>query len=519
MMNRLRARIVALALLALACDSVLAASDRHVVLISDLHVGAGKDADGRWRRIEDFRWHDDFEAFLDRIAAQGQGRTDLVLAGDVFELWQSPAMVCSNDLAKPGCEIPDCHEDDTNLGCTEPEAQARLQHILRQHPGFVEAIRRFAARDDNRVHFIPGNHDAALLFAGVRAHLLDQFRGTKVAVHEQGYWLSADGQIYADHGHQFDEVNAFGGWPSPFVERDGTTYLRKPWGENMVQQFYNRYEHLLPIVDNLSDEQAGVHFAVKHVSVLRSAAAVGRFLRFFVFQQSLRQAWMALGDGSKVEWDLDEVRKKPVGFFLDVLAGDPDLSAAATQAQREGGIVFDRTQLTREELTALCAAKDNLATADKCPRRDKNLSALVKGTVLTDDQRKAAYLREALKAAAGQDGAIAAVYVHGHTHRAEGPAKLKLGDMRFGPAEVVVVNTGAFQRVASSAQLEALLEPTDKAKAKPALDLVPEDLPACYTYASIEPYKSKPQPQLRRWLRQSDGRYVTAPGRCLDPAP
>ncbi len=119
-------------------------------------------------------------------------------------------------------------ESDTELGCNESEALARLGHIVAQHPEFIDALRKFAVRGTNRVYIVPGNHDAALLFPTVRAYLQEKFSGARVQVIERGYWLSEDGTIYADHGHQFDEVNEFADWPNPFVQKNGVAYLRKP---------------------------------------------------------------------------------------------------------------------------------------------------------------------------------------------------------------------------------------------------------------------------------------------------
>jgi UDP-2,3-diacylglucosamine pyrophosphatase LpxH len=507
--------IAALSLL-LACGASIADTDRYVAFISDLHVGAGRQPNGDWKQTEDFRWQNDFNRFLDFISEGSKNKTDLVLVGDVFELWQSPTMTCSADLASPGCVVPDCNESDTEIGCSEPEARARLDYTLRQHRDFVDALRQFAARGANRVYFIPGNHDAALLFPDVRKLLLDNFKNLSVQVQDQGYWLSLDGQIYSDHGHQFDDVNTFTKWPRPFVQRNGVTYLRKPWGENMVQQFYNEYEEIFPIIDNLSDEKAGVAFAVEQVGFQRSELAVGKFLRFFLFQQSLRQAFIALGPDGKVDWDYGAVRSKSPAFFVEALNGDPKLAAMAREAQERGELHLDPATLTDEELQAICAAKDNLSGSEKCTRRSDKLSAAAKGALISDEQRMAVYLRKTLPEVAPANGTVASVYVFGHTHSAKPPTKLALGEMKYGSADVLYVNTGAFQRVASPSQITSILAGPAKNRAKSPLDLKPEDLPACYNYVWVEPYKGKPVPRLMRWAKGVDGVFRSSSGACLN---
>jgi UDP-2,3-diacylglucosamine pyrophosphatase LpxH len=495
-----------LVVLALCAGAAQAASDRHLVFVSDLHVGAGRLHDGRWNPIEDFRWQDDFDHFLQMVSERSGKKADLILAGDVFELWQSPTMSCSADIDHPGCKITDCNDADTEIGCSEKQALARLATVLAQHPLFIASLKRFASDGDNRVVLIPGNHDGALTFPALQAELLRRFAPARVSIAAAGYWLSPDGAVYSDHGHQFDDVNRFENWPKPFVKQGGQRYIVKPWGENMVQRFYNQYEAVFPIVDNLSDEKAGVRYAVHQAGFPDSQAAVRRFLRFFLYEESLRQAMRALGKPGAAGWDLATVAKKPAAFFLDVLP--PEERPAAGQAD------LVPSKLDKHELETICAAKDQMENTVKCPRPKQKLGAAAKGVLFSEEQRQRAYLLDVLpQVAAG--GALANVYVYGHTHRAVPPQPLALGEVGHGTAEVTVVNTGAFQRVASAAQIERILRQPRNA-GKRALDLVPEDLPACYTYVWIEPYSGRdPSPRLFRWLDNGEG-YQALEGSCLE---
>lgn len=63
---------------------------RYTAFISDLHFGIGRKADGSWDPKEDFRWPRALEGFLERISEEGHERVDLVIAGDLLELWQPP---------------------------------------------------------------------------------------------------------------------------------------------------------------------------------------------------------------------------------------------------------------------------------------------------------------------------------------------------------------------------------------------------------------------------------------------
>lgn len=67
-----------------------AGSDRLVVFASDLHFGVGQDASGKFDPTEDFRWPQALAGFLNYLSERGQQKVDLVILGDMLELWQPP---------------------------------------------------------------------------------------------------------------------------------------------------------------------------------------------------------------------------------------------------------------------------------------------------------------------------------------------------------------------------------------------------------------------------------------------
>src|SRR5262245_47299771 len=180
---------------------------RFVVIASDLHLGAGKGANGEWLPTEDFRWQDDFASFLRAIDEAGKGATDLVLNGDTFELWQSAT--------------DDCRHRDPALGCTEQETLDRLNRVIAAHTADISALGTFARSGTNRLILVPGDHDAALLLPAVAVLAGESFKAPGRVQVTRGYWLSADGAVYAEHGHQIPgDPYSFTNWPAPFVRRD-----------------------------------------------------------------------------------------------------------------------------------------------------------------------------------------------------------------------------------------------------------------------------------------------------------
>ena len=490
-----------------------AASDRTLVVVSDLHLGAGRDSAGQWRNIEDFRWHDDFVAFLGEIRKSGRDRVDLVLAGDVFELWQSPLMKCSADLRSVGCVVTDCTYDDADLGCEEQQALQRLRHVIGQHAATLDALKDFATQGENAVYVVPGNHDAALLFELLRKELQGHFSSPRVNVLSEGAWLSPDRKIVVEHGHQFDDLNSFPRWPQPFATREGKRYIVRPWGENMVQQFYNQYEQLMPIVDNLKSEADGARFAIEAAGLKPLGEAAGKFARFFLFESSVRQILTALGDEKgkpdeqKTRRYLATLRQKPPEFFLDVVYGDPQLARAVDVMGKDAFRALNVAELSDEELRAVCAVKDSLRDNGRkeiqpCPPPDENLGAALKGLFIHPDTIRAWYLRD-LRRKFIKDGnsVTPQVYIFGHTHVAKASVPQRVDDGAYGDFSIEVANTGAFQRVVTKEQVRRILAEKKKTKADATFfDLRPEDLPACYSFIYVGPYANNPgRPELRRW--------------------
>lgn len=263
------------------------ATGRPVVVISDLHLGLGRGDSGAWDTYEDFRFGTEWASFLQLLdkasatatAEPGAG-TDLVLNGDVLELWQSRTIACKN-------KRPD-------LGCTQAEALGRTQQVIAAHRAELQALGQFAQRGDNRVYIVPGNHDGALLFPAVGQALLSAIGAPRerVSITGTGYWISRDRAIYVDHGHQTGiDPNGFSGWPAPFRTVGDEQYIVRPWGEQFMQAFYDAYEDRYPIIDNIASEKDAVRFAIYREGPTGFVRAVGKFVGFTLLKTSWSQRW------------------------------------------------------------------------------------------------------------------------------------------------------------------------------------------------------------------------------------
>ena len=241
--------LTVLPVVARVSGSAQPAGQRAVVVLSDLHMGAGRDESGRWRREEDFRWAPEFSEFLRAIDAQHRSSVDLVLNGDTFDLPRA-----------------------------EAEALASLDRVLPAHTAELQALAAFATRGTNHVVLIPGDRDSALRFAKVAERVVRALQGSadRVVAASAGYWVSADGKVHAEHGHDI----RFRGQDS-----------------GALQELYDRLEAIYPSVDNVAVMGSGAKYALAADNTLASGDAAALVVRDALLNVSWQQFRMELDDG------------------------------------------------------------------------------------------------------------------------------------------------------------------------------------------------------------------------------
>ena len=506
------------------------ANPRLVTVIGDLHMGVGHDSSGVWHAFEDFRWHTEFGLFLEALAEQGGGANDLILNGDTFELWESVAT--------------DCRYDDLSIGCTETEALARLERVLAGHEPALSALARFANSGSNRLVIIPGDHDAALLFPAVAQRVVQVLGGSagRIEVRTAGFWASADGQIYAEHGHQIGtRASRFAAWPSPFIEHTGQRHIERPWGEQTVAAFYADQESRFPVIDNLADRGAGLWYGLSASGVTDAGDKAMAFLRYVLFRMPWSQFRVDLdaGDVQPPSWDLVAIRAQGATFLGDSLRDDHRFKPIALAALEDGRLTELMRELSDAEITALC---DYRAAVRRSRRRFERILTQFdpQGPVVTECPREPAtrgaafdYFWRARDLVFSRrlevvqewltdrgddpDAPPIAVFVHGHTHlvdwrqrvleiTSQGETVIVDGFSPVaGALAPVVVNGGAWQRSVTPVQLEALKQEHGLTDTELFEALRPEHLAPCYSFVQIEPYDETPVlPVIRYWRRGPD---------------
>jgi UDP-2,3-diacylglucosamine pyrophosphatase LpxH len=158
---------------------------RDVVIVSDLHLGA-----------HDNSFYDEaFSRFLHHLRGTS---ADLLLLGDALDFLEAR---------------PRATGARKRIDTSEGAARATLDWIGRRHAPFFAAIGRFAA-EGHRVHVVPGNHDVELLRTGAQARfreLVGAASGDRTGAGSVTFhpWIfHVPGLLYAEHGHQYHDINA-----------------------------------------------------------------------------------------------------------------------------------------------------------------------------------------------------------------------------------------------------------------------------------------------------------------------
>lgn len=482
-------------------DGAAVSESRSTFVISDLHMGLGYvNADRReWNPTEDFRWPNALKGFLDMISEVGEGRADLVIAGDFLELWQPPDHIRCEGLG-------------ADYGCTVEELEEITRIVVDAHRNEFAELAAFAARDDNCVIIIPGNHDAALLIDSVWQLVESNLAADAGCVRRvgSGVWVSSDGWIVVEHGHQISpDPNRYSNWPMIVRRQDGKRYVQRPWGERFVQRVFNEEEKEFPLIDNLSPMSAGVRYRLAGQSRRETAADIAHFLKFNLLETSVRQEAAYLGEqgGDSVSVDVNMGRNLGYKLFLAALpTEDPfaqrlrDCSGNWSELCSElNRMTLDSERISDDEVKTLC---------EQAIARGRNVCWPTLGGLLVRAVRPGKHIIRSHIAERWRTSPRLQSFVYGHTHSFEKEWSLRLP----GDYPATVSNSGAFQRVIDDAGFDEIADSLGVSPGDLLRLQALEQLPPCYTFVQLTNRDGRLSTSLKAWYMEESG-----PGLVTDP--
>lgn len=393
---------------------------RDIVVISDLHLAAGYDErTGTYGRTEDFFYDGAFARFLDHLEKSGR-RWRLVILGDLFDFLQvelGPAATANQDL-----------------DVSEATTLAKLERMAQGHHEFFAALGRFAAAGFP-IDVVPGNHDIELIRPSTQRRLVELIvaasgRPEAAAAFSFHPWIVyVPGVLYAEHGHQYDDVNSFLTQLDPYVDGD-VDRIDLPLGSYFVTHLFNRIEAIDPYADNVKPVTAYPLWAMQ-THPLRFLSTVGVHLRLLYAVLSHtrdlgpaeRRAARARYHATTLAAHAVELGLKPETLIeVDRLAAVPAMSSQRRQL---------RVMLLRPVLLAVPALAALIAIYTSLGRGFRSFFLFLAGAAGLYLRERATveinYLQrtaERIDALLRRDGKGVPAYVFGHSHA---PEQIPLG--------------------------------------------------------------------------------------------
>lgn len=204
---------------------------KTIIVISDLHLGAGLIVNKRKNFLEDFHYDKELIEFIEYHGSMHyQDReVELIINGDFLDL-----------LAVPF--VP--YFDDEYW--SETASLDKLKMIVNAHPGVFEALKNFLTFPNNRLVYIIGNHDAELVFESLRNYIIDIFpeedrHKFKILLNTNEVYIPEPG-VVLKHGHEYELAHHFDPVTSIATDVEGKKYFIPPWGSYYVTRVINKFK-------------------------------------------------------------------------------------------------------------------------------------------------------------------------------------------------------------------------------------------------------------------------------------
>ncbi len=257
-----------------------------ILVISDLHLSAGKTIKGKRNLLEDFHYDNELVDFLNYYSAGDYENVEveLVINGDFLDF-----------LAVPYVEF---YDDEF---WSETAALAKLRMIMNAHLGVLEALKRFLSKPLKKVVYIIGNHDAEFVFDSLKDEFLTffgEFRKNIILSNSISTHVPVKG-VCIQHGHQYERAHEFDQENSVIETLQGEKYFIPPWGSYYVTNVINKYKQERSFINSVRPiKHFIIHgilfdtfFTIRFILSNFYYFFMVRFWHFYMTKKSLRQVF------------------------------------------------------------------------------------------------------------------------------------------------------------------------------------------------------------------------------------
>ncbi len=201
-------------------------AEKIIVVISDIHLGAGQYLFGKKNLLEDF-FHDTELINFFRYFKSCNQKVEIIINGDFLDFLAVPYVNFFDDEY-----------------WSEAASVEKLKLIYNGHKEVFEAMSDFLG-PDKKITYIIGNHDAELVLPAVRRKLLSFFdpivRDHLKLVYDEDTYQPAPG-VFLQHGHQYERAHIFDPQNTTIKAQDGQEYLIPAWGSYYCYRVLNKYK-------------------------------------------------------------------------------------------------------------------------------------------------------------------------------------------------------------------------------------------------------------------------------------
>lgn len=205
--------------------------NKTVLVISDLHLGAGKYLENNFNCLEDFHFDKELVEFFTFFCTGEYSSRDveLIINGDFLDF-----------LAVPYVK----HFDDEFW--SESASLAKLDLILKAHKEVFISLNDFVSKKNKKLTYILGNHDIELVLEKVRKNFLDIFDDINLErvdiIFDNSTEYRPIEKVVIKHGHEYEIAHSYSHEKIVRKDKNGEDYILPPWGSYYVTRVINRFK-------------------------------------------------------------------------------------------------------------------------------------------------------------------------------------------------------------------------------------------------------------------------------------
>lgn len=202
------------------------------LVISDLRLGLGRSLeDGTKNSLEEFMFDEKFSEFIDFYMDKKYAdcNIELILNGDILNF------------------LHVSYKGHNLTVITESISIEKTKNIVKGHPIFFNALKKFASKEGRSITYIVGDHDQDVLWPGVQKYL-NSTLDTYVNYRKMMYHF--DG-VHIEHGHMHEAINKFNSRKFFLKKNLAEPILNLSFGAHFSLDFLLDIKRKYPYIDRI----------------------------------------------------------------------------------------------------------------------------------------------------------------------------------------------------------------------------------------------------------------------------